>query len=260
MKGRFLTVASLAMVLLAAGCAAPPRDTVFQASTIDALLAGVYDGELTCRELLRHGDLGIGTFDRLDGEMVLLDGELFQVRADGSVRRPDPALRTPFAAVCRFEPGSAVPVAEGSDRAVVEALLDRQCPNPNLFYAIRLTGRFAAVTTRSVPAQDRPYRPLVEVTAHQPEFAMTDVEGTVLGFRCPAFVKGVNVPGWHLHFISRDRARGGHVLSFTVAAAACEVDALHRLLLTLPAGSDGFARTDLSRDRSGELMDVERND
>ncbi|HOJ74278.1 MAG TPA: acetolactate decarboxylase [Phycisphaerae bacterium] len=244
--------------LLAAGCAAPGwRDVVFQTSTIDALLAGVYDGDLECGRLRDHGDLGIGTFDGLDGEMVLLDGVVYQVRADGKVYRPEPSMRTPFATVCRFEPQSSFDISAGSDFAVVQKLIDDVMPNQNIFIAIRITGRFHSMRTRSVPRQSRPYPPLHQVTQHQPEFEMRDVSGTIVGFRSPAYVKGINVPGYHLHFITDDRSRGGHILSLEVAAARCEVDPLYRFFLRLPESDTGFAETDLTRDRSRELQDVE---
>ena len=254
---RFFCLA-VGLCLLVSSCAAPPRDTAFQASTIDALLAGVYDGEMSCRHLVKHGNFGIGTFDRLDGEMVVLDGNVYQVKADGKVYEPDLSVNTPFATVCQFDSDRTIPVQPGADFGSVEDLIDEYYPNPNLFYAIKITGSFAAVKTRSVPGQQRPYPPLQEVTKNQPEFDMENITGTVVGFRCPAYVKGINVPGYHLHFLSDDRTRGGHILSLKTAEVTCEVDVLDRYSLALPANTLGFAETDLSKDRSRELMDVEK--
>ena len=245
------------MGLVLAGCAGPSRNTVFQTSTIDALLAGVYDGDLSLRELRRQGDFGIGTFDDLDGEMVLLDGQFYQVRADGRVYAPDPDGETPFAAVCRFRPDRQVAVPSGLDMAGVEALLDREVPGGNRFAAIRVDGHFKRMRTRSVPAQSRPYPPLKEVAATQPVFNRKNISGTLVGFRCPSYVGGVNVPGWHLHFISQDRSFGGHVLAFEVVTGVAQVDELDRLVMQLP-GTKDFAEADLSRDRQAELAGVEK--
>ena len=77
-------VLCLALGLLASGCAAP-RTELFQYATINSLLAGVFDGDLTIAKLKRHGDLGIGTFNALDGEMLALDGQFYQIRSDGHV-------------------------------------------------------------------------------------------------------------------------------------------------------------------------------
>ena len=243
---------------LLSACAAPPQNTVYQASTIDALLAGVYDGDTSCRSLLQQGDFGIGTFDGLDGEMVVLDGQIFQVRADGQVYRPSHDTKTPFATVCHFNPEVTLPVAAGTDFEAIEDMLNEAAPNQNLFYAIKIKGHFRSMKTRSVPSQQKPYPPLREVTKNQPEFTMDDISGTIIGFRCPAYVKGINVPGYHLHFISSDRSKGGHILSFEIAHGQCELDALNQYALTLPVNSPEFAGTDLTRDRSQELQDVER--
>jgi acetolactate decarboxylase len=246
------------MLLTAACSSLPPQDTITQNATIDALLTGAYDGSMTCRELLSHGSLGIGTFDRLDGEMVLVDGGLYQVKADGKVYTPDRALTTPFAAVCAFSPDGKVAFDQGSDYAAVQRALDKLAPNPNLFCAVRIRGIFSRMHTRSVPPQEKPYPPLAEVTSHQPEFHLEDIPGQIVGFRCPAWVKGINVPGYHLHFISDDRTVGGHILGFEMAEGRGEVDICHRLLLILPGQDEMFGAADLSKDRAGELEAVEK--
>lgn len=254
-RGRM--VAGVVACLWAAGCAGPSRNTVYQTSTIDALLAGVYDGDLTLRELRARGDFGIGTYDNLDGEMVLLDGEFHQVKADGKVYSPDLDGETPFAAVCAFRPEKVFAVPSGADMRAAEALIDREAPNQNLFHAIRIEGQFKTMRTRSVPAQKRPFPPLKAVAATQPVFDMENVSGTVLGFRCPPFAAGVNVPGYHLHFISRDRARGGHILAFELVTGTAQVEVLDRFVMQLPATED-FATVDLSRDRQQDLQGVEK--
>ena len=250
-------IAGLGLCLWAAGCAGPARNTVYQISTIDALLAGTYDGDRTLAELRRHGDFGIGTYDNLDGEMVLLDGEFSQVKADGKVYAPDLRGETPFAAVCTFRPEKTFAVPLDADMAGVEALIDREAPNQNLFCAIRIEGFFKAMRTRSVPPQQRPFPPLKEVAATQPTFDLKYVEGTVLGFRCPPYAAGVNVPGYHLHFLSQDRSRGGHVLAFEMVTGTAQVDMLDRLVMQLPATED-FATVNLAQDRQQELKSVEK--
>ena len=250
-------IAGIGLCLWATGCAGPTRNTVYQISTIDALMAGVYDGNLTLRELRQHGDQGIGTYDNLNGEMVLLDGEFYQVKADGRVYSPDLEGETPFAAVCAFRPEKTFSVPEGADMAGLEALIDREEPNQNQFCAFRIEGQFKTMRTRSVPAQKRPFPPLKEVAATQPVFDMENVAGTVLGFRCPPFVAGVNVPGYHLHFISRDRSRGGHILAFELVTGTAQVDMLDRLVMQLP-GTKDFADVDLSRDQQQDLNAVEK--
>lgn len=250
----------IGLCLLLSGCVTSQRDIVFQTSTIDALLAGVYDGDLTCRRLLKHGDFGIGTFDGLDGEMVLLEGRMYQVKADGGVYDPDLSVKTPFATVCHFNPDIAFPIETGSDYATIEKLINEHASNQNIFYAIKISGQFKSMRTRSVPRQNKPYPPLTEVTVHQPEFDMENMAGTIVGFRCPVYVRGINVPGYHLHFINRDRTEGGHILSFEIINGTCEIDFLHQYFLRLPENTPGFAETDLLKDRSKELKKVESGD
>lgn len=240
-----------------AGCASPGRNTVFQTSTIDALLSGVYDGDLSLQDLRRQGDFGIGTFDHLDGEMVLLGGEFHQIKADGKVYTPDPQGETPFAAVCAFQADQAFPVPGGTDMNDLEKLVDGAVPNPNVFCAIRIDGYFKSIRTRSVLAQERPYRPLKEITARQPVFDLENISGTIVGFRCPPYVSGVNVPGYHLHFISQDRSRGGHILAWELVTGTAQVDVLDRFVLQLPSTED-FAAAELGRDRQAELAGVEK--
>ena len=255
---RWLAVVGWGLGLgLAAGCAGPSRNTLYQVSTIDALLAGTYDGDASLRDLRAQGDFGIGTYDNLDGEMVLLDGTFHQVKADGKVYAPDLDGETPFAAVCAFQPEKAFPVPPGADLAAVAALIDREAPNANQFCAIRIEGTFTAVRTRSVPPQKRPFPPLKEIAATQPTFDLSNVAGTIVGFRCPPFVAGVNVPGYHLHFLSRDRSRGGHVLAFELETGTAQVDVLDRFVMQLP-GTEDFATVDLARDRQQDLQGVEK--
>lgn len=239
------------------GCAAPHKNTVTQISTIDAILAGAYDGCMTLEDLSEYGDFGIGTLEGLDGEMILLDGCYYQVKADGTVCRPDSDLLTPFASVVFFESERVAALPEETDYETLKGIVDREAPTMNLFCAVKVTGTFAAMKTRSVPAQHKPYPPLVEVTRHQSVFDLTDVTGTIVGFRLPPYVKGINVPGYHLHFISRDGRTGGHLLDFTLKEGTARIDTCARFFMVLPDGAGDFGRIDFSRDRSEELQEAE---
>ncbi len=254
-KGMCIFQAIILIVLL--GCGVPARNTIYQTSTIDALLLGLYDGDLSCRDLLKHGDFGIGTFDGLDGEMVILGGTVYQVKGDGQVHKPDPNTKTPFATTCYFHPEKTISIDASTDDKRMESLIDAAAPSRNLFCAIKITGQFRAMRTRSVPAQRKPYPPLKEAARKQTEFEMNDVFGTIVGFRCPPYVKGINVPGYHLHFINEEKNQGGHVLSFEMIKGKCEIDILNHYFLRLPHTKD-FAEADLSGDQIKDLNDVEK--
>jgi len=246
--------------LLAGGCAnfAPPAEPgIHQVSTLQAIVEGVYDGVRPIGDLRRHGDLGIGTFHALDGELVMVDGLIAQVKGDGSVAFPDDAVTTPLASVVRFVPDRAIPVPTGMRLAEFTAWLDGELGNLNLPYAVRVRGRFDQVRTRSVPAQQRPYPRLVEVTATQAVFDIAPSHGDVVGFRMPAYAAGFSLPGYHLHYLDAARERGGHLLDFTVAEAVVEIQAVHRLTLVLPDSGD-FGAANLSDDKAADLHQAER--
>jgi acetolactate decarboxylase len=251
-----LVIAAAMACLLAAGCA---RDSerVSQFSTINALMAGCYQGQFTCAELTRRGDFGIGTLDRLDGEMVLLDGVVYQVRSDGAVGRVSGNSLTPFAVVAHFSPDQQIRLTGSYDLPDLQKEIDSRLPGVNVFYAVRVDARFEYVRTRSVPAQQRPYRRLTEVVKDQPVFTAADTAGTMVGFRSPDYIFPVNVPGYHLHFISDKRDFGGHLLECRAIDPVVSIDQIRRIDLILPPGGD-FDAIDLRAADQGSLKAVER--
>ncbi len=211
---------------------------LFQASTIGALLDGAFDGDLSFAELAAHGDLGLGTLNRLDGEMIALDGEFFRADVDGGIHPVPASAKTPFAVVTRFEPTIDEWLPGPLSHEQLLARLDELVPPGASSCAVRLDGRFELVRARSVPAQSPPYRPLAEVVADQHVFELAEVEGTMLGFRFPAYVEGIEVAGYHLHFIDAARARGGHVLDSRAADLRARLDPSDDLHVELPPEVD----------------------
>ncbi|MES3024360.1 MAG: acetolactate decarboxylase [Pseudomonadota bacterium] len=233
-----------------------PTSTLYQYSTIDALLAGAYEGDLTISALRKKGNFGIGTFNRIDGEMVLVDGVVYKAKADGTVVVPKPTEKTPFATVMHFKTGTRFPIDGPLTMAALEAWLDTKLSNKNLFYAIRFDGQFEELTTRAISPQDQPYKPLAEVSKTQSVFKLPAQTGTLVAFRSPSFSKGFNVPGYHWHYLARDRKGGGHVLSMSLLKGVVQVDSVNNLELKIPT-SAGFAAADQSVDRAAELHEVE---
>jgi acetolactate decarboxylase len=209
---------------------------LFQASTIGALLDGAYDGDVGVAELTEHGDLGLGTFNALDGEMIVVDGEVLRAGFDGDVAPADPGTLTPFAAVTWFEPGMTRELAGPLTHAELLREVDAAIGDAVASCALRIDGDFARVRARSVPRQRPPYRPLAEVVADQHVFELESVAGTIVGFRFPGFAEGVEVAGYHLHFVSADRRRGGHVLECDLRRGAARIDVSSDLHVELPPG------------------------
>jgi acetolactate decarboxylase len=211
---------------------------LFQASTIGALLEGSFEGDVRFAELAEHGDLGLGTLNHLDGEMVALDGHFYRADVEGSISEVPASERTPFAVVVDFEPEIEFALEGSLDHEILLEELDRRIPDGTASCAVRMDGRFELVRARSVPRQEPPYRPLTEVVEEQHVFELGRVDGTMLGFRFPDYAEGIEVSGWHLHFISEDRARGGHVLDSRTAAVHCSLDLSTELHVELPPGVD----------------------
>ena len=212
----------------------PLHHTLFQTSTIDALLDGNYDGDISFADLKAHGDFGLGTLDALDGEMISLDGDFYQIKSDGVAHTIDRRSRTPFAVVTFFEPNLSRTLGR-MDLAGLCALVDRIF-DLNVCCAVRVDGHFEYVRTRSVPRQRKPYPPLVEVVKNQPVFELYDVSGSLVGFRFPDYAQGLNVAGYHFHFITADRRSGGHVLECRLTEGEIQIDHDADLQIELPSG------------------------
>jgi acetolactate decarboxylase len=249
----------LLVLLLAAACAlsSQSRGEFFQTSTIDALLQGVYDGDMTFGELRKHGDFGIGTFNGLDGEMVAFDGRYYQITSDGKARPVRDEMRTPFASVTTFVPDIVIPVDSSLTLEDLKKRIDAALPSANWYYAVRVTGRFASVSVRIFPRQQPPYGSLTEVARTQPVFHSRNVDGVVAGFRCPEFAKGTNVPGYHLHFLNREATAGGHVMALVLASGRIEISIQREIHISLPSTAS-FGRANLAIDRSIDVKVVEK--
>ncbi len=164
----------------------------------------------------------------------MLDGEAWKAELDCTVTRPERSARTPYAVVVPFAPGAPVTLSGPFGDDELEARLGERVSGARRPTAVRIDGRFAEVHVRSVPRQSPPYVPLAEVIAQQHVSVLHDVAGTMVGFCFPDALDGIEMVGAHLHFLSDDRARGGHVLSFTLLEASARLDGATRLHVELP--------------------------
>jgi len=221
------------------------KDTLFQYSTLGSLMAGVYDGEMTFGELKQHGDFGLGTFNTLDGEMIEIDGQVYQVKSDGVVYAVKDEMKTPFSVVTFFEVDKTATSNEAMDCDQLKATVDGLLPTENIPYAVKISGKFSYIKTRSVPSQTKPYLPLLKVLETQPTFEFNDVEGTIIGFRLPAYMDVANSPGYHFHFLNAEKTAGGHLLACQPQEVEIQIDYTDRWHTQLPADSD-FYNVDIS--------------
>lgn len=203
--------------------AAFSQDGVTQISTFQALAAGDYNGRISCQKLLEYGDFGLGTFQDLDGEMVVSEGKIYQVKADGRVIQPKPSLLVPFAEVVFFKEQKKESFKKEMGLKDLKEWVDQAVPDQNVFCAVRVKAHFTHIKIRSVPAQEKPYPSLAEAVKHQTVFELKDISGMLIGFRSPD-TKGKTVPGCHFHFLSDDKQHGGHVLDFTMDKGEAEFE------------------------------------
>lgn len=226
-----------------------------------ALLNGIYDGDCSVEHLLTRGDFGVGTFNALDGEMLIVDGTCYRLSSDGSVGPTLPTVKTPFAVVTTFEAHVTLSIAEPHTLAELRDLLGALTPSDNYLYAFRIRGDFEFVRTRTVARQSPPYRRLVEVTKGEPVQIFNHVSGDIVGFRTPVFQQGIGIAGDHAHFIDQSRTQGGHVLDLALTQGTIEVCIGTDLHLELPR-TVAFERADLNDDpavREAEVSATERH-
>jgi acetolactate decarboxylase len=256
----FIVVMALDCLAVVAGCGPAlqvGRDTLFQTSTIGAMMKGLYEGQMTLGELRSYGDFGLGTVEALGDEMVELDGKFYRVKPDGTVSIVPDSIKTPFAAVTFFDNDRAVNLDRQVDLNGLQSFIDTLLPGVNLFYAVRIDGKFSYMKTRSVPAQIQPYPLLTDAVKGQQVLEFKDVEGTMIGFRCPPYIEGVNVPGYHFHFLDKDRKQGGHVMDCTASGVKIVIDKTAGMIMALP-DTPGFNQLNLGAGTPEGLKQAEQ--
>jgi acetolactate decarboxylase len=206
---------------------------VFQVSTLEALSLGLYQGVYAVGALKRRGDFGLGTFEGIDGEMTILNGHFYHFRSDGVVTEEPDCSQVPFAVITTFRSGVRFST-NGVSMDELGRQIDQHIPSTNLFYAIRIHGTFSELTTRAIPKLFPPYPPLSKAVEEEVEFPFQNIKGTLVAFRCPAWVKGINQVGYHYHFISDDETAGGHALSFTTGPVTVEIQELQQNSIWVP--------------------------
>lgn len=238
------------------------RETVTQVALLQSLLQGDYYGSVSIGDLKKRGDVGIGTFDKLNGELIMVDGVLYRAKGDGTVEVPDDSETIPFSNVTFFDADETQAVEGVGSFDDLAAILDAKVDElgPNRFYFARVDGVFSRMSVRSEYAQEEPYKPLVDVLeTDQTFFDFENVEGTVVALYCPDYMKELNNAGWHLHFVSKDGTKGGHVLDLAVEKADVAWDGTDRFEMLLP-DEDFFDGIDFTKDRSEEVKKAETNE
>ena len=230
-------------------------NSIFQYSTLSALLEGVYDGEMTIGELKKHGNFGIGTFNALDGEMVLYEGQCYKVTSDSKVLKVSDSEKTPFAAICSFVPDTIFQINRVLNFKELKLFIDSVVPSNNLLYAYKISGNFDTIAIRSVPKQEKPYKRLIEAYKAQGIYTFTNQQGILFGYRFPKYLKDVNMDDFHLHYLSTDKTKGGHLMNCRLLKGSVSVAFIRDFNLRLP-DNKYFNSTTLTNNKS-ELLEIE---
>ena len=228
--------------------------TVYQHGTLAMLVVGLFEGTLPVSELMKHGDTGIGTANDFDGELVIVDGTVYQVVESGEVKvlAPDDKIR--FASVHFHQSRPAVTI-NNTNGVELEHQLENNYQFGNSFVGINIQGAFKRMHTRVVPKQSKPYPKLSAAIKVQPKFSQENVTGTIVGYYAPFLFQGATVGGFHLHFINDAHDFGGHILDFEIDQAEVEVQPLENLLQHLPINDKNFQAANLNLQNMNEEIE-----
>ena len=234
-------------------------DSMYQVSLIQAFMHGEYNGVVTVGDLKSHGDIGLGTFEGVNGEMIILDGVIYQAAADGSINVMSDNEKIPFATITKFDEDGKIDDITAKDFNDLTSQLDKEIEKygTNNMYVIKIKGDFSNITVRSVEKQEKPYKEFTDVAAvAQKVFNHTDQTGTLVAVYFPEYMNELNMHGWHLHFLSDDKTKGGHVLGFNGLKGSAQIDEIHEFNMILPT-DDTFKTMNFTEDMSNKISSVE---
>ena len=229
---------------------------LYQVSTLQALMQGDYYGAVSVDTLLMRGDTGLGTFDALDGEMVVLDGVVYKAAYDGSITAMGAEALSPFLNVAFIGDGEAAESSFEGGYDGLLAALNALAPDHNMPVVFRVAGTYQGVKVRSVPKQNEPYPPLTDVVKHQAVFEAKQVQGVIVGFRFPDYMGNINTTGYHLHFLSDDKTFGGHLLDVESGMITLQSRELNEFTMLLP---DTIGLYNVSETTDADIQTVEQH-
>lgn len=228
------------LFLLLAGCSSDNKDMIFHYSVLKALDNGVLEGNMTIGRLKKNGDFGLGTYNHMDGEMVVLDGIVYRISQDGKIEKPGDDTFIPYSIVTFYDQDGKFTMDGEITYPSLKTYVEEKLPSKNYFYAFRITGEFDYIKCGGANAQNKPYDlSLTEMLADRPVYEARNIRGTLVGFWCPQYIGDINTMGFHLHFISDDKTIGGHLMEFNARSLNLGYDIKLNYKILLP-GSDLF--------------------
>lgn len=234
---------------------------MYQVSTLQALALGYTKSVITVRELLEHGDTGLGTYEDVNGEMITMDGHCYQAKSDGSVVEADPDTGVPFSAVARLLGERQFEMTYKQDIESIRTELTQRIEEHfglNSMHVVRIDGDFVKVDARSEEPYKSHHVTLKEVLdKNQTSFVFENIQGSLVGVYFPDHMDGINMPGWHLHFLSEDKKKGGHVFNVILKKGLVRLDKISRIEIELPKAA-AFDTYSLKQASEEEIKKVEK--
>lgn len=237
------------------------RECIAQVALLQSLAQGYFGGTVTAGQLRTLGDTGIGTFEGLNGEMIVLDGTVYQALGSGEVVvAPDTEI-IPFSNVTFFDKDISVKLSDIADKASLEKVLDRAVKENgvNSFYMVKIHTEFPSILFRSEYGSKEPYPTLVEALKDkQTEFTEKNIKGTLVGLYCPSYMGELNSVGWHFHFISDDKKKGGHILELSIKNGTAYLDQTDKFAMILHKDKK-FHDLNLAKDMKEDIRSAEQD-
>lgn len=215
-------------------------NTMYQVSLLQSLTDGLYDGIIDVATLKSISNTAIGTFLGADGEMIMVDGKCYKAKLDGSIIEAKNSETIPFCNATTFIKTTSLNLSCKDISEFKKKLHEyKDSSFKNLFMIIKIEGLFNSITTRSLPKQNKPYKPLDYIVEHEQKvITNNNIEGTVIGFCAPKYMSNLNTTDFHMHFISKDRLIGGHVLDLIFNDLNIDVSIKNEFKLILSSNSE----------------------
>lgn len=233
----------------------------YQVSTLQALALGFSKSVITVGELLLHGNMGLGTFEDVDGEMIVLDGKCYRAKNNGDVVPAEDERGVPFASVCSFQPQKSETTGSMETIEQLKEWLTLRIEEDfglNSMYSVRIDGDFSKIDARSESGTKAHHVTLKDaLSVTQKAFIFENIKGSLVCVYYPDYMDGINAAGWHLHFLSEDKKHGGHVFDLSLTdgtAKFCRVTSVEVRIPDSPA-FDTYALKSASQD---EIKSVEQ--
>ncbi|MCR8557356.1 acetolactate decarboxylase [Mucilaginibacter sp. BJC16-A38] len=231
---------------------------IYQVGIADAFINGLYKGTLSVGTLKSNGDFGIGAPNLVDGELTFYNGKVYQTRWNGVTTEAPDSLTTPFAFVSFFKPETTFHINGFTGKEAILERVEKYLKNKNGMYAIRISGKFHHVKTRAFPPVTRePFLPLANMLDKQFFFDFNNTEGVLIGYKLPSYLAGVNIAGYHFHFLTSQLNAGGHALDFSSDSTTIEISRISDFQLVTPDDPE-FMNYKFDKVNQPDLQKVEK--